>query len=81
MRQTQTNQKATPYYYIAKPTYLKGSSGKIKPGWEKKKWELKDIFAREVLWRMPENSPASVWEIIEEKDSLFGSCGMLGSKN
>jgi len=65
--------KATPYSTLPNPLIFdNGSSVKNQQDWEKRSEELKEHFAREVYGRMPENIPGVSWEIIEEKDSLFG---------
>lgn len=65
--------KATPYTTLPDPLIFdNGDKVKSKNDWEKRKIEIKEHFASEVYGRMPENTPRVTWEIIEEKDSLFG---------
>ncbi len=65
--------KATPYTSLPDPLmFADGSRVKSKKDWEKRSAELKEQFASEIYGRMPENIPGVTWEIIEEKDSLFG---------
>lgn len=65
--------KATPYTTLPDPLIFdNGDAVKSKKDWEKRRKEIKEHFAREVYGRIPENTPAVSWKIIEEKDSLFG---------
>jgi hypothetical protein len=66
--------KATPYITLPNPLIFEnGNLVKNKKDWGKRRMELKEHFDREIYGRMPENIPAVTWEIIEEKDSLFGA--------
>jgi len=65
--------KATSYSNLPDPlVFDDGSPVKNEKDWKKRSEELKAHFAREIYGRMPENIPNVTWEIIEEKDSLFG---------
>lgn len=65
--------KATPYTSLPDPLIFDdGTQVKTKKDWEKRKMEIKEYFASEVYGRMPDNTPGVTWEILEEKDSLFG---------
>jgi hypothetical protein len=67
-------EKATPYTSLPDPLIFdNGSRVKSTKDWDKRSLELKEHFAREIYGRIPENIPAVAWEIIEEKDSLFGT--------
>ncbi|MEN2280851.1 acetylxylan esterase [Algoriphagus sp. SE2] len=64
---------ATPYSVLPDPLIFdNGDEVKSKKDWEKRRMEIKEHFAREIYGRIPENTPSVSWEIIEEKDSLFG---------
>ncbi|WP_089153056.1 glucuronyl esterase domain-containing protein [Algoriphagus marinus] len=65
--------KATPYTNLPDPlVFDNGSIVKTATDWEKRREELKEHFDREIYGRIPENLPNVTWEIVEEKDSLFG---------
>ncbi|MDG1276200.1 MAG: acetylxylan esterase [Algoriphagus sp.] len=65
--------KATPFSTLPDPLIFdNGNLVKNKKDWEKRRMELKEHFDKEIYGRMPENIPNVSWEIIEEKDSLFG---------
>lgn len=65
--------KATPYSELPNPLLFdNGTKVKSKKDWEKRKVELKEHFDSEVYGRIPEDIPGVTWEIVEEKDSLFG---------
>ncbi|WP_373395965.1 hypothetical protein V8V91_15380 [Algoriphagus halophilus] len=65
--------KATPYKDLPNPLIFdNGARVNSKKDWEKRKKELKEHFDSEVYGRMPKNTPRVTWEIVEEKDSLFG---------
>lgn len=65
--------KATPYTSLPDPLIFEdGETVKNKKDWNKKRLELKEHFANEIYGRIPEHIPEVTWEIIEEKDSLFG---------
>lgn len=66
--------KATPYTNLPDPlVFDNGSIVKTATDWEKRREELKEHFDREIYGRIPENLPNVTWEIIEEKNSLFGA--------
>ncbi|MBN7814530.1 glucuronyl esterase domain-containing protein [Algoriphagus pacificus] len=65
--------KATPYTSLPDPlVFDNGIPLKSPRDWKQRKLEIKEHFASEVYGRIPENTPSVTWEIIEEKDSLFG---------
>lgn len=64
---------ATPYTALPDPlVFDNGQKVRNKKDWEKRKTEIEEHFASEIYGRIPENTPSVSWEIIEEKDSLFG---------
>lgn len=64
---------ATPYSSLPDPlVFDNGQPVRNKKDWEKRKAEIKERFASEIYGRIPENTPSVSWEVIEEKDSLFG---------
>jgi hypothetical protein len=65
--------KATPYSSLPDPlVFENGDPVKNKMDWERRKAEIKEHFDSEIYGRIPANTPSVSWEIIEEKDSLFG---------
>ncbi len=65
--------KATPYSTLPDPLIFEnGDPVKNKMDWERRKTEIKEHFGSEIYGRIPVNTPSVSWEIIEEKDSLFG---------
>lgn len=65
--------KATPYKELPNPLIFdNGAKVNSKKDWEKRKKELKENFDSEVYGRIPKYIPGVTWEIVEEKDSLFG---------
>jgi hypothetical protein len=41
--------------------------------WEKRRLEIMELFDREIYGRVPDNTPAVTWQIVNEKDTINGA--------
>ncbi|MBN1465680.1 acetylxylan esterase [candidate division KSB1 bacterium] len=65
--------KATPYTSLPDPlVFNDGTPVLTAEQWEKRKQEIYEEFDREMYGRIPEKTPAVVWEVMSEKDTLNG---------
>ncbi|MHC4587029.1 MAG: alpha/beta hydrolase family protein [Planctomycetota bacterium] len=65
--------KATPYTSLPDPlVFNNGTAVKTADQWEKRKLEIFEDFDREIYGRVPAKTPAVVWEIVSEEDTVNG---------
>jgi hypothetical protein len=65
--------KATPYTVLPDPLIFEDGTPVITVDqWNKRKLEIFESFDREIYGRIPAQTPSVKWEIISEKDTVYG---------
>lgn len=65
--------KATQYKSLPDPLIFKDGTGvKTAKQWEKRRLEIIEDFDREIYGRVPDDTPAVSWKVIDKKDALEG---------
>jgi len=65
--------KAKQYNKLPDPlVFNNGDSVKTHAQWEKRKFEIKEAFSREIYGRAPTGTPDVKWEVVSEKDTIIG---------
>jgi hypothetical protein len=65
--------KATQYTSLPDPLiFNNGAKVTTKEQWEKRRLEIMEDFDREIYGRMPVNTPAVVWKVVSQKDTVDG---------
>lgn len=65
--------KASPYTTLPDPlTFNNGAPVQTPEDWERRKGEIFEAFDREMYGRMPESTPAVVWEVVEKATTAVG---------
>lgn len=65
--------KASPYTSLPDPLVFKnGKKVKNAKQWKRRRLEIIEDFDREMYGRMPANTPAVAWEVVNEKDTMNG---------
>jgi hypothetical protein len=65
--------KASPYTSLPDPLIFNdGAKVTTKEQWEKRRLEIMEDFDREIYGRMPANTPAVVWKVVSQKDTVDG---------
>ena len=65
--------KATPYTSLPDPLLFNNDTPvKTPEQWEERKSEIFEDFDREIYGLVPENTPTVTWEVVSEKDTVYG---------
>lgn len=70
--------KAKQYDSLPDPlTFKDGTAVKTPADWQKRRLEIMEDFDREIYGRMPQNTPAVNWEVVDVSDTVDGDTPII----